>query len=112
MTALNFFLRAHTLCGLKPLPSEEDASAIDFGGENVKTSPFSDKAAKVPSQQVTFEIRESLIDCGGRYGSIPVGKACIGKLVTRLEPFLLVLKNLPDSVVSVVPNAFNVASDK
>jgi hypothetical protein len=62
LTALNFFRSAHTLCGANALPSLEKLSPVDFGGENVKTSPFSDKAAKVSSQHVTFEMSESLMD--------------------------------------------------
>ena len=46
----------------------------------MNTSPLEDKAAIVSSQLVIFEICESLTDCGGRYGWIPLGKACMGKL--------------------------------
>ena len=47
------------------------------------TSPLDDKAAIVSSQLVVFEICESLTDCGGRYGWIPLGKACMGKLCKK-----------------------------
>jgi len=80
LTAENFFLSAHTLCGLNARPSPEVVSKAEEGAEKVNTSPFDERAAKVSSQHVTFEICESLIECGGRYGSMPVGNAWIGKL--------------------------------
>ncbi len=46
----------------------------------MNTSPLEDKAAIVSSQLVIFEICESLTDWGGRYGCIPLGKVCMGKL--------------------------------
>ena len=49
----------------------------------MNTSPLDDKAAIVSSQLVIFEICESLKDCGGRYGWIPLGKACMGKLCKK-----------------------------
>jgi hypothetical protein len=64
-TAENFFLSAHTLCGLNALPSPEVESKPEEGAEKVNTSPFDERAAKVSSQQVTFEICKSLL-CGGR----------------------------------------------
>ena len=65
-TAENFFLSAHTLCGLNALPSPEVESKPEEGAEKVNTSPFDERAANVSSQHVIFEICESLIDCGGR----------------------------------------------
>jgi len=54
LTAENFFLSAHTLCGLNARPSPGFVSKE--GAEKVNTSPFDERAAKVSSQHVIFEI--------------------------------------------------------